>query len=226
MGRKEIQYQIPLPATRLGGDDLAALEDLLQRGNEDSELTLEIIEGPTVHSFDSVVDLLNDPTVPDFIRTFSISLECSAGMLEIDANTDRYEDSLQLVITGDSDWARQKRTEVGDFFAAKEDRLRTFVEANPKLELTVAAILSGVAYLLQRIGLGLRVGISNQGDILVIALASLLITGLSRGLFDRFYPYVLLVTTSERDLYPFLQRLGYFLGLLAAIITISGLLLN
>lgn len=226
MDGKNIEYTRSLPATRLVGEEIAEFERVLQTGASSSTLTYEIIDGSTVYTYDSAKELLNDPTVPDFIREFSVSLECDEGVLEIDSTTKGADDPLQLVIDGTPEWARSKRAEVRDFFSAKQDRLRTFVEGDFRLELVVAIVLAIAIYLLQWAGFAPRYGITSQEDINRIVFFGAVIAFLSRGIFNRLYPYTLLVLNPSKELYPFLQRLAYLIMLVAAIIAINGWLMT
>ncbi|KZX49710.1 hypothetical protein [Haloarcula sp. K1] len=226
MTEKEIEYTIALPATRLIGDEIIDLEQVLKANVRNETLTYEIIDGNTVYTFNSATELLSDPTVPDFIREFWISLECDAGVLEIDSTTESINDPIQLVITGKPDWVRSKRAEVRDFFSAKQDRLRTFVEGSFRLELAIAAILGAALYFLQWTGYAASYGVTSQEDINRIVFFGAMTTLFSRSIFNRLYPYSLLILNPDKELYPFLQRLAYLIMLVAAIIAINGWLMT
>lgn len=225
MNGKEIEYTITLPATRLVGAEIIDLEEVLQSSARSSTLSYEVIDGNTVYTYDSATEFLSDPTVPDFVREFSISLECDEGVLEIESTTEGPDDPMQLVISGAPEWARSKRAEVRDFFSAKQDKLRTFVEGAFRLELVVSASLAIAAYLFRWAGFASRYGITSQEDINRIVLSGAMITFLSRGVMDRFYPYSI-IRNPNKELYPALRRLAYFIALIAAIITIHVWLIS
>lgn len=226
MGGKEIEYTIALPSTRLVGEEIEDLEQVLQNDGSNSSMNYKMIDGSTVYTFDSAVELLNDATVPDFVREFSISLECDSGILEINSNSEDAGDPIQLSINGAPKWARSKRAEVQDFFSTKKDKFRTFAEGGFRLELIVGAILTAVVYLLRWAGFAGDYGITTQGDINRVVFVGVAVTFLSEDLFNYFYPYTLLVLNPNKELFPFLQRLAYLLTLVAAIIAINSWLMS
>ncbi len=220
-----MQYSSDLPAVEIVEDEFLDLEQILIGDCDASETSYSIHDGDTTYEFASADAVLDDPTVPNFVREFDMAVECTQGSAEIHADNSA-NTKLEVSLYGRESWVKQKRSDVEMFFENKADDVRTFLDRNLGLEIVAVLVAGGVSYLLYWFGIGAWWGIVNMSDVTRIALAALVVTAASRRVFNRFYPYVQIVFKSEKELFPFLRKLAYVIGLASALISISIVLVN
>lgn len=213
-----MRYTTELPAIYLTETELENLATVLVDETTDAASTYELHDGPTTYEFTTVEALLHDPTLPSFIREFTIAIECAEGEIELTADNAADDEKFELWMSGESPWVKRKRAEIEDYFDTKGDTVRTFLDG--RIPVIAALLVGGLSYLALQLGIGQWYGITAMNDIYRLGFFALLLGAISQRYFNRLYPYVLLTTNSDQDLYPVLHRIGYVIGFIAALLTI------
>jgi hypothetical protein len=192
-----MQYTTRLPAVHLRGEALTGLEDTLLSGCTAPELDIELIKGRATYHYESLRAVREDVTLPGVIRSFVVRVQSREGELELVADDQTNEFSLQL--QGQREWVNGKRESIESFFGTHGARVRTFLERYMAFALTGIVVTVGlVAYYS---GMGGLVGMRTPVDALLLGSLALIGGGLFHLALNAVYPYAALITSSRAQSY-------------------------
>jgi hypothetical protein len=192
-----MQYTTRLPAVHLRGEALTALEDTLVSGCTAPELDIELIKRRATYHYESLRAVREDVTLPGVIRSFVVRVQSQEGELELVADDQTNEFSLQL--QGQREWVNGKRESIESFFTTHGARVRTFLERYMAFTLTGLVVTVGlVAYYS---GMGGLIGMRTPVDALLLGSLALIGGGLFHLALNAVYPYAALITSSRARSY-------------------------
>lgn len=124
-----MEYSGNLPSFTLNKKDLEELEQILKRdAPENSHIKLRIaFSGFTIEK-DNVLDLINEPGLPDKVSQMKISLSQEASFIPEEGlktgsiTTGGVFSTASLHLSGDSNWVRSKKEAITQFFNLKKNR--------------------------------------------------------------------------------------------------------
>jgi len=188
-----MEYTTRLPAAHLGGEAIAALEDVLRADCTAPELAVELDHGSVTYCYSSLRAVRDDATLPDIVGSFAVSLTAREGKVELVA--DDRENEFRMRLSGDREWVDAKRRSIEEFFGTYGASVRTFLERYLAFCLGFAAL--GFGLLVYYGGFGALVGMRSPVDSVLFASLALIGGGVLHLVLNWLYPYALLVTSGR-----------------------------
>lgn len=212
-----VKYQTDLPSIHLEEDDLTDIEQVFRDGETDSVIEFKLHNGPFTYEYSTTKGILSDNTLPDFVKSFELTLESKKGKVKITANEEDHD--IILWISGERDWVKRKKDHIEDFFEHRGDHIRTTLQNH--LPTIAASISIAIAIISNYSGFGSISGDGLFTDALLLGFGGLISGGILTSVINYFHPYSL-IRLSNRQLHPYLWKVISWITIVAAIITILG----